>query len=303
MLIGVDIGGSSIKVGAVASRDFRVLARMDLPFEKHRSFEDFLAALVDTCRELERRVGEAARAIGLCAPGFGDQVSGALRDGGANVPALRGRPLASLVSERLGIPAHFENDGVAAALGETRLGAGRTFKRALVLTLGTGVGGCVVIEGNPMKGARGEPPEIGAMILDDGGPAHGSGRAGSLESYASTAGFLAAYRKAGGAAQVADARELFSLAVSDAAAAGAVDATARRIARAIGTLTNALALDGCVIGGGIGQAGDGLVAPVRKHLPDFTWPLLLEALAVVPAAHGNAAGLIGAASLAAEKRD
>ena len=169
-----------------------------------------------------------------------------------------------------------------------------------MLTLGTGVGGCVIVDGRAMRGAHGEPPEVGAIILEDGGPVFSSGRPGSLESFACAKGFLAAYEAAGGKAQLSDVRQLFSIASSDSAAAAAIDATARRIAQAIGALTNAIALDGCVIGGGIAQAGDVLLANITEHLPAFTWPLLRDQLSLVRAAHGQNSGLIGAASLAAE---
>jgi len=169
-----------------------------------------------------------------------------------------------------------------------------------MLTLGTGVGGCVMVEGHIMRGSHGEPPEIGAMILDDGGPSRASGRPGSLESLACAAGFLAAYREAGGRKPVGSVKNLFSLAGSDPQAAAAIDGIARRIAQAIGSLTNALVVDGCVTGGGIAQAGEELVGRIDRHLPSFTWPLLFNGLTLVPAAHGSGAGLIGVASLAAE---
>ena len=95
-------------------------------------------------------------------------------------------------------------------------------------------------------------------------------------------------------------QRLFAIASSDSAAATAISATARRIAQAIGALTNAIALDGCVIGGGIAQAGDVLIANIAEHLPAFTWPLLCDGLSLARATHGANSGLIGAASLAAE---
>jgi glucokinase len=300
MLIGVDIGGTAVKIGAVDGMDFKLLTSIERPFDVAKSSADFLAGLVASCRELERQIGQTAQAVGVCAPGYGDPDTGALSDGGANVPVLRGYPLARRLSEGLGIPAKFENDGVAAALGEVRFGAGRPFRRMLMLTLGTGVGGCVLIDGQVMRGARGEPPEVGAIILEDGGPVFSSGRPGSLESFACAKGFLAAYRAAGGKEPLSDVQGLFAIASSDSAAATAINATARRIAQAIGALTNALALDGCVIGGGIAQAGDVLIANIAEHLPAFTWPLLRDGLSLVRAAHGANSGLIGAASLAAE---
>jgi len=93
---------------------------------------------------------------------------------------------------------------------------------------------------------------------------------------------------------------LFAHAEEEVAAAVAVDRTARRIALALGSLVNALVLDACVIGGGIAAAGEALIGRIRTHLPDFTWPLLLDRVQVVMATRGNDAGFIGAAALAAD---
>jgi glucokinase len=298
MLLGVDIGGSKVKIGAVSESNRRIIARIDRPFSREEPFDEFASSLIDACRALEDMAGEKARAVGLCAPGYGDAATGALVDGGANVPALRERPLAGIVAERLGVRTHFENDGVAAALCECRFGAGQSFQRVLVLILGTGVGGCVVIDGQPLKGRRGEPPELGAMILDDGGHSHG--QLASLEKRASTAGFLAAYREVGGTQEAADVRDLFRLASRDACATFAIETTARRISQAIGILTNALVLDGCIIGGGIAQAGEPLLELIRHNFSDFCWPLLAQGVTITSAAHGDSAGIVGAASLAGE---
>lgn len=298
MLIGIDIGGSAIKMGAVRS-DGSVLARRNRRYDPGERFEDLLADLLVACRSLEEDAREPARAIGVCSPGFIDPGTGVLADGGTNVPSLRGRPLAKLISASLGIPAHFANDGIAAATGEIRFGAGRDFRRLAMLTLGTGVGGCIAIDGEIMVGRSGEPPELGAIVLCDQGERQ-AGQRRSLEDFASAAGFIAAYHEANGRAVVADVRAVFECVPHDLAAAAALDAVSRRIAQALGTLINALALDGCVIGGGIAAAGDILIDRVRAHLPEFTWPLLLDTVSVVQAQRGNNAGFIGAAILAGD---
>jgi glucokinase len=297
MLLGIDIGGTAIKMGAVAP-DGTILARLQRPFHPAEDFDDLLSAIREGCVELERQCGARARAVGICLPGFVDSGEGRLIDGGANIVSLRGRPLAQITSTRLGLPVSIVNDGVAAATSEIRFGAGRRFRRLVMLTLGTGVGGCVAIDGNVLTGASGAPPEVGAITLADGGPARAGSRPGSLESYACAAGFLAAYREAGGKDAIADVKDMFDRLHVDEAAAAAIDRVARRIAQALGSLVNALALDGCIIGGGIAAAGDALIARVVAQMPDFTWPLLLRGVTVVPAAYGNDAGFLGAAALA-----
>lgn len=295
---GIDIGGTAIKMGAVTPSG-EVLARTTRPFPSSDRFEAVLAGLADGYAELRVKAGEPS-VVGICSPGYLAQDQGVLIDGGVNVAALRDRPVVQLASARLGLPVHWANDGVAATVGELRFGAGRPFRRLVMLTLGTGVGGCVAIDGEICTGPNGEPPEIGAMVLADGGAARGAGQPGSLESYACAAGFLAAYREMGGDADIGDVRALFAHADRDPAAAATIDRTARAIAQAVGSLLNALALDGCVIGGGIAAAGDALIRRIEGHLPDFAWPLLLRSMTLVPAERGNEAGLIGAAALAAD---
>ncbi|WP_342362094.1 ROK family protein [Terrarubrum flagellatum] len=300
MLIGVDIGGTAVKAGAIDAAG-RMLVRRIFPFAADGAFEGFLERVVETCRALDVDVGGRATAIGVCMPGHIDADTGRLTDGGANIAILRERPLAALMADKIGAPVHVANDGVAAAIGELNCGAASAFRRFAMLTLGTGVGGCVALDGQVVTGRRGEPPELGAIVLDEGGPSHGAGRPGSLESFAGAQGFLAAYRSAGGRAAIADPKELFDRIAIDAAAAKAVATTSRRIAQALGGLINALALDGCIVGGGISAAGPALLDPIRAALPDFTWPMLLADVKVVPAALGNDAGVIGAALLAGER--
>jgi len=293
MLIGIDIGGTSIKMGLLTPAA-EVLARSTRPYRAEEPFEVLTASLAAACGELESRSGTRSEAIGLCLPGYVDR-NGVLADGGGNIASLRGRPLVSTLSTRFGRPVHVVNDGVAAGIGEIRFGAGRGFSRLALLTLGTGVGGCIAIDGQVMTGPAGEPPELGAMVLADRGP-----RAGSLEAFASVSGFLTAYREAGGEGATDTVEALFARVSHDAAAEAAVDGVARRIAQALGSLINALALDGCILGGGIAAAGEALIGRVEKHLPDFTWPLLLKQVRIVQASRGNDAGLIGAASLAGD---
>jgi glucokinase len=293
MLIGIDIGGTSIKMG-IMTPAAEVRARHERPFRASEPFDALIEGLAEACTDLEGRAGAPAGAIGVCLPGYVDR-EGVLADGGANVALLRGRPLVGLMAARFGHPVHVVNDGVAAGIGEIRFGAGRGLSRLAMLTLGTGVGGCVAVNGTVMTGPGGEPPELGAMVLADWGTGPRS-----LESFASAAGFLNTYREAGGEHPVTDVRALFARLPGDRAAAAAVDRVARRIAQALGSLINALALDGCILGGGIAGAGDLLIEGVRKHLPDFTWPLLLRQVSVLQASRGNDAGLIGAASLAGD---
>jgi glucokinase len=297
--LGIDIGGTAIKLGLVGA-DGRVLARSLLSFERDRPLTALCDALADACLALEAQAGLHAAAIGVATPGFTDTGTGILVDGGGNVPALREGSLRDLLAARLRRRVTVENDGTAAALGELRHGAGRDFRRFALVTIGTGIGGGVVIDGRVVTGNRGEPAELGALVLDAEGPPNRLGLPGTFEHYAGLGAFQAAYAAHGGGQARVEVATLFGRAGQDAAAAAAIETVCRRIAQGLGILINAFNLEACLIGGGISAAGEPLLAPVRKQLPSFTWPMLLGQSRILCAALGNEAGLVGAASRAME---
>jgi glucokinase len=293
--IGIDVGGTAIKLGLVDA-DGRILARRRLAYAAMASFDCFVDAVSQACRAIEGESDRAAAAIGVAAPGHARLSDGIMVDGTANVPLLRGRSLAAALGRRLGRPVVALNDGAAATVGELVFGAGRGLARFALITLGTGVGGGVVIDGRVVSGDDGEPPEIGAMMIE---PGRGAG--GTLEALACAGGFAAAYAAAGGAECVPPEAIFDRAATGDPAAAEALDATCRRIAQACGIMVNLLNLQACFIGGGIASAGAPLRDRVRAHLEDFTWPFLLARSRLDLAATGADAGLLGAAAWAARR--
>jgi glucokinase len=214
-----------------------------------------------------------------------------LVDGTSNVPGRRGLWVSQSLRDRLGIPAVAVNDGTAAALGELRWGLGRGLDRFAVVTLGTGVGGGVVIGGRIITGSDGEPPEIGAMVLDADGKAKGT-----LEALACASGFSDAYARAGGRAGASPEAIFARAAAGDEAALRAVDGVSRRIAQACGTMINILNLQACLLGGGISAAGEALRGRVAAHLSEFTWPYLLARTKLDLVRTGQDAGILGAAA-------
>ncbi|BBK32602.1 glucokinase [Stella humosa] len=294
--IGIDIGGTAIKLGLVAS-DGRVLARRQFPFDRALGFEALADAIATAAKAVA--TGHAAVGVGISTPGYADRRDGTLIDGTANVPALAGRSLPAALGSRLGLPAVIENDGTAATLAELRFGAGKAFRRFALIAIGTGIGGGIAIDGRVVTGNAGEPPELGAMVLDAEGERNYSSLPGTFEHLAAADGFLAAHRRLSPADPAPSVAALFQR--DDAAAAAAIDATARRIAQALGSMINLLNLEACLLGGGVSEAGASLLDAVGRHLPDFTWPLLLARCRLLPAALGNDAGLVGAAALALDQ--
>jgi glucokinase len=292
--VGIDIGGTTIKLGLVR-RDGAILARRRLAYAAMASFDDIVDRIAGEIGAMKAETGCLPTTLGIAAPGHACSKDGAMVDGTGNVPLLKNQSLAAALSNRLALPVATVNDGIAAALGELHFGAGRGLVRFVVITLGTGVGGGVVIGGQVVAGGGGEPPEIGGMVLDATLLDAKGGKSGTLEGFASAAGFTAAYLQQGGREPLPPEAIFARAAQGEEIARRAIEATARRIAQALGTMINLLNLQACLIGGGIAQAGDQLIEPVRSHLPRFTWPYLLSRSRLALAATGDDAGLLGAA--------
>lgn len=290
--IGIDVGGTNVKLGLVAA-DGRVLVRRRFAYASIASFAALADLLETSIVAMQHEVGVTAGAVGVAAPGHARRGDGVMVDGTANVPLLHGRSLAAALRVRLGLPVTTLNDGTAATIGEACFGAGRGHARFALLTLGTGVGGGIAIDGRVLTGDDGEPPELGAIVLDAAAAAPRS-----LEDFASATGFAEAYRRQGGVDRPAPPTLFERAARGDGMAIAAIDATARRIAQGLGTLVNALNLNRCLLAGGIAAAGPALLERVRRELPAFTWPYLLERTRVELASTGGDAGLLGAAASA-----
>ncbi|HVL72699.1 MAG TPA: ROK family protein [Beijerinckiaceae bacterium] len=288
--VGIDIGGTNVKLGLVDGTG-AILARRRYPYAGFASFDDLAVALAEAVGVLGREAAQPVRGIGIAAPGHARDGDGVMVDGTANVPLLRGRSVAAALRDRLDLPTATVNDGTAAALGELRWGLGRGLDRFAVVTLGTGVGGGVVIHGRVVTGSEGEPPEIGAMVLDAE-----AGAKGTLEALACAAGFSEAYARAGGSAGVPPEAIFARAEAGEPAALTALDAVCRRIAQACGTMINLVNLQACLIGGGIAAAGEPLRSRVEAHLPAFTWPYLLARTRIDLARTGPDAGILGAAA-------
>jgi len=290
--VGIDVGGTTIKMGLV-SIDGRVLDRRRIAYSSLPDFEALTTALIVEAQAMARAIQCKISCVGLATPGHAQRQDGLMVDGTANVPVLRNRSLAAALRDRIGVQVSTVNDGTAATLGELHYGAGRNLKRFVVVTLGTGVGGGVAIDGRVVTGDDGEPPELGAMVLDATAQ-----YPRTLEDFAGAAGFARAYRQRGGSDRLTP-EEIFTCAASgNDAALRAIEDTALRIAQGLGTLVNTLNLNACLLAGGMAQAGAALLDPVRNSMRDFTWPYLLSRASVRLAETGNDAGILGAAEIA-----
>lgn len=308
--VGIDIGGTKI-AGGVVDDEGRIVEklRVDTPVDAHA----LLDAVVDMASHLRR--AHRIVGIGVAAAGFIDRARRTV----IYAPNIdwRDEPLRARLEERLSAPVTIENDANAAGWGEYRFGAGRGVSDMVMLTMGTGVGGAVVAEGSLYRGGHGIAGELGHMRFIRGGLLCGCGQNGCLEQYASGRALQReanAIADGGGigtalAALRAEKGEIEGTAISRLVLAGdpgAIEAL-RRVATALGEACGGFQAvidpELFVIGGGVAQLGDDLLAPVRlayeTSLPGYgDRPVAEFAIARL----GNDAGLIGVADLAGKDR-
>lgn len=306
---GIDVGGTKISAGVVDERgEILEEARVVSPATDSGAIEQAIAGLVNELRQRHEII-----AVGVGAAGFVDRNRATVLF--APNLAWRDEPLSAELEEQIGLPVVVENDANAAAWGEFAFGAGKDVDDLLLVTVGTGVGGGIVLDGRLYRGAFGVAAEIGHLAMVPGGVRCGCGNLGCLESYGSGSALVRRAREGvragepGSAALLelagGDVEAITGPLVTRAAQAGDAFATAKLaelghwLGAGIASLTAVLDPAVAVIGGGVSEAGDLLLDPIRES---FTSQLTGRShrphLEILPAVLGNDAGLIGAADLA-----
>ncbi|WP_413991504.1 ROK family protein [Labrys okinawensis] len=295
--IGIDIGGSSVKLGAV-DESGAVLVRKRIPIEREIGFQDFVSTVAGAVEELSPQL-PAISTIGIGVPGTPDPDSGMLLGRCPAIPSLVEASLRGPFSQRFGVPAIVRNDAICATYGEMRHGAGRNLDRFVLFTLGTGIGGSVVIDRKVIDGPNGLPPQLGCMSMDPARMDIADPVPGMLENLASARALVNRYRQLQPGNPASNAEIVVDRARSgEAAALQAVDEVARWLAQAIGIMSNMLNLEAAIIGGGLSAAGAFLTDRIARHVRDFVLLKPGRPPVIVTAEHGNNAGLIGAGTLA-----
>jgi glucokinase len=295
--MGIDIGGSSVKLGAVDEAG-TVLAKRRIPIVREIAFADFVSTVAAAVEELKPRLPPLS-AIGIGVPGTPDPVTGALLGRCPAVPSLVEASLIGPFSERFGLPTIVRNDAVCATHAEMRHGAGRDLNRFVLFTLGTGIGGSVVIDRKVIDGPNGLPPQLGCMSMDPSRSDIADPVPGMLENLASARALVKRYGQLHPGNPAANAEIVVERARSgEAEALQAIDEVARWLAQAIGIMSNMLNLEAAIIGGGLSAAGGFLTDRIARHVRDFVLLKPGRPPAIVVAQRGNDAGLIGAGALA-----
>ena len=317
-VVGIDIGGTKLAT-VVADSSGHILGKVRKPTLSERGPEYALDLLFDMVRETVSLAGleqDAISAIGVSCGGPLDTKTGIVYSP-PNLPGWDALPLKTKLESEFQVPVTIENDANASALAEYRFGGGRGYKAVLYMTMSTGIGGGIVIDGHIYHGANDSAGEVGHQILLPDGPLCGCGKRGCLEALCSGPA-IARRAQATIQAQITEAKTsakmLLNLAgghieevksehvltaarTGDALALQLINETAYYMGWGIANLVNILNPDIVLLGTIAIAAGDLLLDPIRKTVSEFAMPRPAEAVKIAPAQLGEALGDLAAIAL------
>lgn len=315
-LIGIDLGGTTVKFG-ILSLDGQVQEKWAI---ETNILEDGKHIVPDIVASLKHRLElygltkDDFVGIGMGSPGAVDRDKKTVT-GAFNLNWAHTEEVGSVIEEELGIPFAIDNDANVAALGERWVGAGANNPDVVFVTLGTGVGGGVIADGNLIHGVAGAGGEIGHINVEpENGFACTCGNEGCLETVASATGVVRVARHLAEAyegtssiklaidnGEAVTSKDIFEAAASgDKFADSVVEKVAFYLGLATANISNILNPDSVVIGGGVSAAGEFLRGRIEKHFVKYAFPQVRNSTKIKIAELGNDAGIIGAASLASQ---
>ena len=309
MLVGVDIGGTKTAV-VLSARAPQVLWRREFPTRPEDGPEHALATIVSLIHEALQEHAATAEAIGVSCGGPLDRYAGVILQP-PNLTTWEAVPIKALLQAEFGVPCYVENDANGGAVAEHRFGAGQGCQHMAFLTMGTGLGAGLILNGSIYHGANAMAGEIGHVRLTEAGP-KGYGKAGSVEGWGSGGGMalhgaatLRAALAAGERTLLADklhtltARDVgIALAAHDTVAERIITETGRRLGDALAILVDVLNPERIVIGGLALRLGEHLLGPARERMLAEALPASANVCSVVPAALGESIGDVAAICIA-----
>ena len=286
-VLGIDLGGTAIKLGRF-SQDGTCLQSLSVATPRPATPEAVVEAMVDAIAQLDPT--QQSIAIGVGTPGPAD-AAGRIAKVAINLDRWHDVPLADWLEAKTGLPTVLANDANCAGLGEAWLGAGRRFRNLILLTLGTGVGGAIILDGKLFVGHQGAAGELGLITLNPDGPECNSGNQGSLEQYVS----VPAIRRRTGL----EPAELGSLAkLGDPAALTFWQIYGKDLGAGLASLMYVLTPEAIVMGGGVSASAEFFFPAVQAEIERRVLPSSRVGLQLLTAELGNQAGMVGAAKLA-----
>ena len=308
--IGIDVGGTNVKLALVTSEG-KILNSSSIPTHAELGYEFTVNNIKDAIRALLKEANLTPKdieGIGFGFPGQVDYKTGVVKLA-PNIPGWVDIPIGKMIEEEFGIPTRVDNDVKCAPLGELNFGAGKGCEHLVCITVGTGIGSGIVVNGKLVRGAANAAGEIGHIKLQmHDGPICGCGDTGCFEAFVSGPAIVAMaedYIKGGKSTKYRELAnpEITPYVVYEAAKAG--DPVAKRIFTVMGeylgiglaSVVNLLNPEKVIIGGGVAASGEYLMQPLKETLKQRAMKIAGESVEVVPAELGNNAGVIGASLL------
>ena len=308
---GIDVGGTFIK-GAIIMENGEIIAKDKIPTESDKGGEKIVENVAALCKKLLSTANMTLsdiESLGMGVPGMIDTEGGVVVKSG-NL-GLRNFEIRKKTEEALGLTVRISNDANLAALGEMKYGFGGRYKNVFFVTLGTGVGSGIIIDGKLYEGNRGAGAEFGHVVMKIGGEPCKCGRRGCLEAYASATALIRETKKAMqlhpdsklwelGSLDAVDGKSAFDYKDTDVYAKEVVDAYVEMLSAALTNVANLLRPEAIIIGGGISAQGESLINPIKERISKeiFAGGENSPAVEILPAKLGNDAGCLGAAALA-----
>lgn len=318
-IFAVDLGGTTTKLAFVTQLG-ELVEKWEIPTDvtnEGRNITKNIARALEQKLQVLNKTKAEIVGIGMGAPGPVDLETGIIYEA-VNLGWKNSYPLQEVIEKDTSLRAIIDNDANCAALGEMWKGAGNGAKDVVCVTLGTGVGGGVIANGDIVQGIHGAAGEIGhiTVVIENGAPCN-CGKTGCLETVASATGIvriakrylnqpevkeeelLKLYQKTG----IVTAKDVFDAARNgDSTAIQVVDKVADYLGLTLANVANTLNPEKIVIGGGVSKAGDILLKPVREYFGRYAFPRVAKSTQLVLATLGNDAGVIGAAWLVVNKK-
>ena len=304
--IGIDLGGTNVAAGLVNEK-YEIVARASVPTDPARDYDKIvsdMAGLVNTLVEKAGITPDDVRYVGIGAPGILDNERGIATDN-SNLH-WENFPLREKLQKYVVKPVYLGNDANVAAWAEYVGGCGKGATNFLMLTLGTGVGGGIILNGKLHTGSHNIGAEIGHTTFKAGGELCGCGNRGCIEAYCSATALIKMGERAvkdHPDSVIAKAEKINAKVIVDAAQAGdelgvkLFEEYTDNLAQVIASMVNFLDPDVIALGGGVANAGEFLLEPVRKKFPQYVTFSSMQNTRVLKAEMGNDAGIIGAALL------
>jgi len=301
MILSIDIGGTAVKMGLV-DQEGVIHARHEASVSFDGYQTPILTTVLKEAKSFLQREQAVIDCIGVSATGQVDDTIGVVIGTNGKIPNYEGAHIKDELEAAFQVPAHVLNDANAAALGEAFAGAAKGMENALMLTLGTGVGGGIILGGKIFGGTRGIAGELGHFTLYQNGVPCSCGKKGCFESYASTTALISRAKKETGETDL-DGKIIFERAASgDPIMLQLLDRWTDDIAAGITGLVHIFNPQIVLIGGGVSVQEALLIAPLRRKVLSGVMPRFAEGLRVERAILSNDAGIIGAAKFAMDHK-